>query len=104
MSLETIRRVLVAGSAAIMLVCGFGVAASAQDNSFFHPGVKRVSLSTDWTRGGGQPHWCAAMANQHFPGKPFYILGSSEEFKWDEPLLRIGPNYKYHCDLLIRES
>jgi hypothetical protein len=105
MSLETIRRVLVAGSAAIMLVCGFGVAASAQDaSSFFPAGVKQVSVSTGWTNGGGQPHWCAAMANQHFPGKPFYILSSSEEMMWDNEFLRIGPHYKYHCNMLIRES
>jgi hypothetical protein len=103
MSLETIRRVL-AGSAAIMLVCGFGAVASAGDNDFFIEGVKRVSLSTDWTRGGGSPHWCAAMANQHYPGKPFQLLGASEEFKWDEPIFHIGPNYKYHCDMLVRVS
>lgn len=95
----SVRRFFIASAMFAVLSCTFGSIASA--DRFYKDGVIKVELSTDWTRGGGQPTWCASLANDNYPGKPFEIQSSSEEFKWDIPELHIGANYKYHCTLLI---
>ena len=79
-----------------------GLAFAQPNTNILPPGYEMDTFSSGWLGPGNTAtRVCPGLVRAEYGNRPFQIMNTSEEHKWEIPELRINARYRYHCTVLL---